>query len=468
MKNNEQQPSLQVEIADPALARALETVVTAVTEAGGRAWVVGGTVRDAWLGLAAKDLDIEVYGIEPSRLIALLEGHFRLDLVGRSFGVIKLRGLPVDVSLPRRESKRGLGHKGFEVHSDPTMSIEEAANRRDFTINALAWDPRSGAVLDPFHGLRDLEAGVLRHVSDRFVEDPLRVLRAMQMAARFDLRVASETVALCRTIDPEGLARERLFDEWSKLLLRGRKPSVGLAFLRDCDWLRHMPELAALDGCPQDPEWHPEGDVWVHTLHVMDAFAGERVGDDWEDLVVGFGCLCHDLGKPATTRHDPDGRIRSPVHEAVGEKPTRSLLARLSHQSRLVEEVVPLVREHLKPFQLYADRAGPAAVRRLARRVGRIDRLIRVARADHRGRPPLPWDGFPAGEWLLARADELALSTRKPTPFVQGRHLIERGMTPGRHFGPILEACFEAQLDGAFDDLESGLAYLDRLLAERS
>lgn len=458
----------QVEIADPAVAAALDTLVTAVAAIGGRALVVGGMVRDAWLGLAAKDLDIEVYGIEPARLTALLEAHFRLDLVGRSFGVIKLRGLPVDVSLPRRESKRGLGHKGFEIHSDPSMTVAEAANRRDFTINALAWDPRTGEVLDPFRGRKDLEAGVLRHVSDRFVEDPLRVLRAMQMAARFELHVAPETVALCRTVEPEGLARERLFDEWCKLLLRGRKPSIGLEFLRDCGWLRHTPELAALDGCPQDPKWHPEGDVWVHTLHVMDAFADERVGDEWEDLVVGFGCLCHDLGKPATTQHDPDGRIRSPLHEAEGEAPTRSLLARLSHQARLADEVVPLVREHLKPFQLHADRAGPAAVRRLARRVGRIDRLVRVASADHRGRPPLPWDGFPAGAWLLARAQELALSTRKPSPIVQGRHLIDRGMTPGRHFGPILEACFEAQLDGAFDNLESGLAHLDRLLAERS
>ena len=458
---------LDVTLADPAMARALDRIVADVHQAGGRALVVGGTVRDALLGLVAKDLDIEVYGVAPERLESLLAATFRLDRVGRSFGVLKLRGLPIDVSLPRRESKRGLGHKGFAIHSDPAMTFAQAAYRRDFTVNALGWDPVSRQVLDAYGGIADLERGVLRHVSERFAEDPLRVLRGMQMAARFDLLVADETVALCRTIDPEGLARERIFDEWRKLIERGTVPSRGLAFLRDCGWLRHTPELAILVDCPQDPEWHPEGDVWVHTLHVMDAFATERLGDPWEDLVVGFGCLCHDLGKPATTVHGDDGRIRSPNHEAEGEAPTRALLARLTDQARLVEAVVPLVREHLKPFQLFDAQAGPAAVRRLARRVGRIDRLVRVARADQRGRPPKPWDGFPAGAWLLAQAERLALSDRRPQPIVLGRHLIARGLAPGPDFGPLLDACFEAQLDGVFADLDSGLTFLDRLLASR-
>jgi len=457
---------LSLEIPDPALAAALTTLVDRVAAAGGRALVVGGAVRDALLERPAKDLDLEVYGLDPAALVALVRTSFRIDLVGRSFGVLKLRDLPVDVSLPRRESKRGLGHKGFEIHCDPAMSVSEAAQRRDFTLNALAWDPRTGAVIDPVGGLADLQAGVLRHVSSRFAEDPLRVLRAMQMAARFDLTVAPLTVALCRTIEPEGLARERIFDEWRKLVLRGRTPSRGLAFLRACGWLRQVPELAALEGCRQDPEWHPEGDVWTHTLHVMDAFAAERVGDPWEDLVVGFACLCHDLGKPATTFVDDDGRIRSPNHEAAGEAPARSFLHRLSERSQLVEAVVPLVREHLKPIQLFTSDASPGAVRRLARRCGRIDRLVRLARADHRGRPPRPWDGFPAGDWLLARAQELAVADRKPRPIVQGRHLIARGLAPGPHFGPLLEACFDAQLDGVFDHLEGGLARLDKLLAD--
>lgn len=454
---------MKLEFADADLAAALDHIGRKVAEAGGRALVVGGAVRDALLGRPAHDLDVEVYGLAPERLRALLGEDFDLDLVGQSFGVIKIRRLPIDVSLPRRESKHGLGHKGFEVHSDPSLTVAEAATRRDFTVNAIAWDPLTGEVHDPAAGARDLAAGVLRHVSEKFAEDPLRVLRGMQLAARFELEVAPATVALCRAIEPEGLARERIFEEWRKLLLLGRRPSRGLAFLRDSGWLAYYPELTALVGCPQDPEWHPEGDVWTHTLHVMDAFADERVGDAWEDLVVGFGCLCHDLGKPATTEI-AGGRIRSPCHEPEGEAPTRSFLARLSDQERLADEVVPLVREHLKPILLFRERAGAPAVRRLARRVGRIDRLIRVARADHRGRPPLPFDGFPAGAWLLARAGELAVAAEAPQPIVMGRHLIELGLEPGPHFGPLLEACFEAQLDGRFADLEGGLAWAREMI----
>ena len=373
---------LDLHIPASDLRTALTTLANAVAEEGGRALVVGGAVRDALLGLPAEDLDVEVFGIAPERLRGLLEERFRLDLVGQSFGVLKIRRLPLDVAIPRRESKRGLGHRGFEIHSDPTLSIAEAATRRDFTVNAISWDPCSREILDPVGGAADLEAGVLRHVSEKFSEDPLRVLRAMQFAARFRLDVAPETLALCRAIGPEGLAPERCFGEWKKLLLRGVEPSRGLAFLRESGWISLYPELAVLIGCPQDPEWHPEGDVWTHTSHVMDAFARQRLGEEWEDLVVGFGCLCHDLGKPETTYTDEDGRIRSPGHETIGEVPTRTFLARLTNQEKLVADVVPLVREHMKPTQLYMGRAGASAVRRLARRVGRIDRLVRVARAE--------------------------------------------------------------------------------------
>lgn len=457
---------MRLTIPDPALRAACDTIVRTVAAAGGRALLVGGSVRDAGLGQPAKDLDFEVFGLEPERLRALLGESFRLDLVGRSFGVLKIRGLPIDVALPRRESKRGLGHKGFEVHSDPLMTFEDAALRRDFTINAMGYDPQTDEWLDPHGGMRDLAAGVLRHTSVQFDEDPLRVLRAMQFAARFDFRVDNTTVARCRGIEPEGLSRERIFDEWRKLILLGVRISRGLHFWRACGWVRHTPELEALIGCEQDATWHPEGDVWVHTLHVMDAFAIERVNDEWEDLIVGLGCLCHDMGKPTTSFRDGD-RIRSPGHESAGEAPTRSFLGRLTDQEQIVNEVVPLVREHMNPYQFHQAGAGPPAIRRLARRVGRIDRLVRVCRADQRGRPPKAFDGFPAGQWLLEQAAALALADQAPQPIVLGRHLIDAGRTPGPAFGPILEQCFEAQLDGVFDDLEGGLVYLHALLADR-
>jgi tRNA nucleotidyltransferase (CCA-adding enzyme) len=455
---------IEVEVRDPRLAAAKRELAERVRSAGGRALLVGGCVRDAALGRPAVDLDFEVHGLPAERLVALLEERYRLDLVGRDFGVLKLRGLPVDVSLPRRESKRGLGHRGFEIHSDPHLGPREAAARRDFTVNAMAADPLTGELIDPHGGMADLAARVLRHVGERFAEDPLRVLRGMQLAARFELAPAPETLALCRGIGPEGLARERIFGEWRKLLLLGVRPSLGLGFLRDCGWLRHTPELAALVGCEQDPAWHPEGDVFVHTLHCLDAFAAERVGDETEDLVVGLAVLCHDLGKPATTRRE-DGRVTSKGHEPVGEALARRFLARLTGEVALVEAVVPLVGAHLRPGQLHQARAGDAAVRRLARRVGRIDRLVRVARADWRGRPPLGEQPFVAGEWLLARARALELEAAAPRPLVLGRHLIALGLEPGPHFGPILEACFEAQLDGAFASLESGLEFARAWLA---
>jgi tRNA nucleotidyltransferase (CCA-adding enzyme) len=363
----------------------------------------------------------------------------------------------------RRERKSAAGHRGFEIAADPHLSIAEAARRRDFTINAMLADLETRRLEDPFGGREDHERRVLRHTSDRFSEDPLRVLRGMQLVARFCLEPAPETIELCRSIGLEDLPPERIFEEWRKLLLQGKEISRGLRFLNDTGWVKHFPELARLIGCLQEPQWHPEGDVWTHTLHVMDAFARERVGDPWEDLVVGFACLCHDFGKPATTTRE-GSRIRSLGHEAAGEPPTRDFLGRMTRQSALVEEVVPLVQHHLKPRQLYDAKASDSAVRRLANKVGRIDRLARVARADAGGRPPLPPDDDAAGSWLLARAQALELSNQRPTPLVLGRHLIERGFAPGPEFGPILDRCFEAQLDGAFATLEEGLVYLDRLL----
>jgi len=444
---------------DPEHWRQARAVCEAVRAAGGRALLVGGCVRDSALGLPAADLDFEVHGIPPARLMQLLSERFAVDLVGRAFGVIKIRKVPIDVSIPRRSAGGGRGRDEFETLSDPHTTPEEAAGRRDFTINAIAFDPLSGEVIDPFRGLQDLEAGVLRHTTERFAEDPLRVLRGMQLAARFDLEVAAETVALCREIKPGQLAPERVFEEWKKLVLRGRHPARGLGFLRDCGWVRQFPELAALIGCEQDPEWHPEGDVWAHTLHCMDCFAAERRGDERDDLVVGLAVLCHDFGKPITTVESEDGRITSKRHARAGEARARSFLERMTNERSLIEEVATLVGAHLAPLQLFEAGAGDKAVRRLARRVGRIDRLVRVARADWAGRPPREPGRFAAGEWLLERARALEVEAAAPEPIVKGRHLIQLGLSAGPQFGPILEACYTAQLEGEFSTLEGGLEY---------
>ena len=445
------------------LPEAALTLAESVRKAGGRALLVGGCVRDALLGTDPGDYDFECYGLGGEELVRILSGKFELDLVGASFGVIKLKHLDIDVSLPRRETKLGLGHRAFSTECDPSLVLEEASARRDFTVNAIYADPLTGEILDPWGGRADLEDGVLRHVSEHFREDPLRVLRGMQFVARFDLAPAAETLSVCRTMESEGLPGERLFGEWTKLLVKGKRISAGLEFLRDTGWVRYYPELERLIGCPQDPHWHPEGDVWNHTLICLDNFAGARGGEtERENLIVGLAVLCHDFGKPFTTFYDRKRRrLRSLGHDEAGVAPAREFLGRLTNEERIFKEVLPLVKLHMRPYSLWQNGCGDNAVRRLAAEVGRIDRLVRVEAADK---------GMENGElpkfcrWLLARASDLEIADSKPKPILQGRDLIAEGMKPGREFGIILEKAYEAQLDGVFSDRAGALSYLAKIL----
>lgn len=433
-------------------------IARAAKEAGGRAYCVGGCVRDALLGVPPKDVDVEIYGLPAGEIEKMLAGKFRVEMVGKSFGVWILKGLPIDVSMPRTERKIGAGHRAFEVEGDPFLSPMEACSRRDFTINAILYDILSGEIIDPYRGRMDIEAGILRHTSPRFSEDPLRVLRAMQFSARFNMEVAPETVALCSEIGIENLPPERVFEEWKKLILKGREISRGLFFLRDCGWTRHFPELAAMDGCPQDSRWHPEGDVYTHTAFSMDSFASERTGDDREDLIVGFAVLCHDMGKPSCTFEDERG-IHSYGHDTAGVAFARSFMERMTREKSLVDAVLPLVERHMAILDLWRSKAGDSAIRRLAQKVGRIDRLVRVDSADRGGRPPLDPGDSPQGAWISARAEELAIRDSAPKPLLMGRDLVELGLSPSPKFGEILDAAYEAQLDGAFSDRDGALDY---------
>jgi tRNA nucleotidyltransferase (CCA-adding enzyme) len=451
---------------DQAMTDVVHDVCRRVRDAGGRAWLQGGGVRDALLGEVVHDADLEVHHLPADRLEAVLAAGYRLDCVGKVFAVLKLRDWPIDVGLPRRELKTGPGHRGFAVQSDPDLDLATAASRRDFTINAIYLDPLTGEIEDPLGGQADLAAGRLRHCSAAFAEDPLRVLRGMQLVARFDLEPDPATVVLCRGIGSDDLPVERIAGEWEKLLLLGTTPSRGLRFLEAVGWLAGYPELARLVGCLQPLEHHPEGDVWVHTGLCLDAFACERVGDRIEDLVVGLAVLCHDLGKPDTVEVVA-GKVRTHGHQAAGVPIAERLLARLSHRHDLVPQVLPHVEWHNQPSALYAQRSGDAAVRRLARQVGRLDRLVRVARADVRGRGDLSAP-FPAGEWLLARAASLGIAATAPTPLIQGRHLVALGVVPGPAFKPLLDACFEAQIEGVFAEEDGGVEYLRTLLSRSS
>jgi tRNA nucleotidyltransferase (CCA-adding enzyme) len=461
----------------PALRRLADVIVVG----GGVPVVVGGGVRDHLLGLPPKDVDVEVFGLPLVDLErALAAAGFVVHAVGRSFGVLKV-GVAVDdeaetfdVALPRTESKVGRGHRGFVVQSDPALPFAAAAARRDFTLNAMGVDLATGALLDPWGGAADLQAGLLRHVSDAFDEDPLRVLRGAQFVARFGLALAPATVERCRALRDEltTLPVERLGEELRKLLVKGRWPSLGLQALRTTGVLDALfPELAALVGCPQEAEWHPEGDVWTHTLLVVDEAAricrqAAPPLDDDERFVVLLSALCHDLGKPATTEF-VDGRIRSRDHESRGEQPTRAFCARLGVAHDVVDAVVACVREHLKPFMFWRERdtLADGAIRRLALRAP-LTRLVLVAAADHRGRttPDALAGVDPAGPWLLERARALAVQDAAPKPLLLGRHLQARGLAPGKEFGVLLKAAFEAQLEGAFVDDDGAQRWLDARL----
>ena len=448
-------------IDDPSRAGVLRRIVRLVRQAGGRAWLVGGSVRDLVLGGQPQDLDIEVFGLAPGTLHALLTEQFSVQFVGKSFGIFKLQGQSVDISIPVRTLEENSSVPYLLRQAEPNMPLNEALARRDFTINAMAWDPDTLEFHDPFQGQEDLRNHILRHVSSRFREDPLRVLRGMQLSARFDLTAPPETLSQCRQLSQNGLPRTRLWEEWKKLFLQGRKPSTGLQFLDQCGWLTFYPELAALQQCPQDPTWHPEGDVWIHTLHCLDWFAGERSENEEDDLIVGLGVLCHDFGKPATTTAE-HGHVTSRGHESEGTVPTTHFLQRLTNQQDIIDAVVPLVQCHLRPRALFDVQASASAIRRLARQVTRIDRLVRVARADHAGRPPQAFDGFPAGDWLVTQAKALAVDRQIPQPLVMGRHLLSLGVQPSPEMGRVLDECYEAQLEGEFSTLEDGLIYVQR------
>ncbi len=434
-----------------------------------RAFLVGGCVRDALLGLAVKDFDLEVFGVSYERLAKALRRWGRVDYVGQSFGVVKLTtgsGLAYDFSIPRRDRKVSQGHKGFEVEFDASITPQEAASRRDFTLNALMFDPRCGEVLDFFGGQADLRDRVLRHTSDAFAEDPLRVLRGMQFASRFNLRAAPETVALCRSIKASfgELAVERVGEEWFKWAAKSAVPSVGLRFLADTEWIEHFPELAALRGTPQEPEWHPEGDVFTHTGHCCDALVKLpqwQAADEASRIAWMLAVLAHDFGKPAVT-HEAlrDGRMRivSPGHEQGGVEPALKFLERIHAPHAIRDRVPPLVANHLAHMQPVTDRG----VRRLAKRLEpeTISGLCVIVTADHNGRPPKP-SCVPEGvKALLAKAEELRVQDSAPKPILLGRHLIAAGMNPGKEFKAILHEAFEAQLEGQFGDLEGAEAWL--------
>jgi tRNA nucleotidyltransferase (CCA-adding enzyme) len=433
-------------------------------------YLVGGCVRDLLLGLKPSDYDTEVFGVTYKGLQKKLEKFGNAELVGSSFGTLKLwrpgEKKEYDFALPRREIKRDRGHKGFEVihHSDITM--RDAAIRRDFTMNALYLDPRTGEVIDHFNGITDLQQGKLRHVSDAFREDPLRVLRGMRFISRFDLTADPETVELCRSIKDtfKELPKPRLWGEWVRWALQSVRPSSGLKFLQETEWLKHFPEMAGLVGVPQDPSHHPEGDAFTHTCHVCDALAETP---EWQQVpaerkaALMFAAVSHDFGKAVSTVIE-NGRIISHGHEETGLPLAESFLSSIDAPNEIREVVVPLVRYHMVRNPKPDDRW----IRRMAIKVApaTLQELATLITADHFGRPPKPRIVPVEAAKMRERAQELKVDQQAPKPMLQGRHLIARGMKPGSRMGEVLKAAFEAQINGEFADEQGAGKWLDAQL----
>ena len=437
-------------------------VARLVAEKGGRTFYVGGFVRDALIHRENKDVDIEVHGITPKCLEEILDSLGQRMSIGESFGIFGLKGYSLDIAMPRKEEARGQGHKDFDIFVDPFIGTEAAARCRDFTFNALMQDVLTDEIVDHFGGVEDLKSGVLRHVNDEsFAEDPLRVLRAAQFAARFGFRVAEETVALCSRMQLQHLPRERIEGELKKALLKAEKPSIFFEVLREMDQLDHwFPEVKALIGVPQNPRFHAEGDVWTHTMMVLDEAARlrHRAADPYWFML---SALTHDFGKAICTE-EKDGVLHAYQHEIRGLPLAETFLLRITKETKLIAYVLNLVKYHMKPNTVAAARSAKKVTTRMFDQSVDPEGLICIALADDRGRitqvPEASKEAF-----LEERLE--VFRELMSQPYVMGRDLIEAGLQPGVEFTEILKYAHKLRLAGIPKDsaLKQTLAYARKL-----
>lgn len=414
-----------------------------VREAGGTAYFVGGLVRDLILKKENKDFDIEVHGLTPAQLEAVLSSLGRVKKFGESFGVFGLEHYDLDIAMPRKETATGRGHRDFEVSVDPFIGEENAAKRRDFTINAMMQNILTGEILDFFHGREDMENRILRHVNDRsFAEDPLRVLRGAQFASRFGFAVAPATRAFCQGMDLSALASERIMIELEKALLKGQKPSLFFEELRCMNQLSYwFPEVEKLRGIEQNPEYHPEGNVWNHTMEVLDRAAQLR-GKAKYPLGLMVSALCHDFGKITATAV-VKGKIHAIGHEEQGLPIAEAFLGRITNEDKLLRYVRNMILLHMRPTRLAATSHHRKKFMKMFDDSLCPEDLLLLSEADRGNR--IPSDGM-AGEIL---EEELAqYHSLLETPPVTGAELLAEGYRPGKHIGLMLAYARELWLAG--------------------
>ena len=439
-------------------------IVNEITAFKGRVFLVGGAVRDSLLGLPVKDLDIEVHGIALNDLEALLKRFGHVSLIGKSFGVLRYPGLDIDFAVPRSDQA---GRKP-DVTVQPFMPVEDAFARRDLTINAMGIDMKTGALIDPFGGKDDLENKILRSPNITFFkQDPLRLFRVMQFISRFEMEPDDQLNEICRTMNIKNVSAERIEKEFEKMLLDSRRPSRGIRWLQKIGRLKDiMPELAATQGIEQDKEWHPEGDVFEHTMQTVDAAAQLPIENDYIRRILLWAALCHDLGKVTTTQKEPDGSITSVGHDREGARLAKKMLRRITHNKELIDAVSLLVKYHMAPLQFVDNKATASAYKRLANKLAPRASLLLLAdlaRADRQGRNPKgseplqeTYDDIEAFKTHSKDADVLE-KTEKPVLY--GRDITDI-IEPGPKMGALLKRAYEIQLDHGITDKEE----LKRLL----
>ena len=439
-----------------------------VRQKGGTAYLVGGCVRDRVMGRAQKDIDIEIHGIPQEVFFDILSSFGKPLTYGSSFGIITLPGLDADFALPRREkANENGGHRGFDIEIDPFIGPEAAARRRDFTVNALMEDILSGDILDFFGGLDDIKNGILRHVDDvSFPEDPLRVYRAAQFASRFCFSVHTSTIDICRTIDTSSLSPERVEAELMKALLEGERPSLFFLVLDEMDQLdTWFPEIGMLRGIPQDPVFHPEGDVFVHTMQVLDRAAGyrDKTQDPYAFMLLA---LTHDMGK-ITATETVNGRIHAYGHEVQGTELINSLLSRIVSRNSVRHYVRNMVPLHMKPNVAAFNRVSLKSTNHMFDDAQDPEGLIYMSMSD---KPVMSGDKPFSGDsdFLFERLVQYREIMERP--YVTGKDLIDSGLEPADDFSDILSFSHKLRLAGIEKDsaLKQTLAYARKLRGKSS
>ena len=437
-------------------------IAVEVNKVGGSSFYVGGYVRDDILGIPNKDIDIEIHNIEPNVLENILKqfGNIEKRTVGNNFGIYNINRFNLDISLPRKEMAIGKGHKDFDIIVDPYLSLKESAKRRDFTTNALMKNIHTGEIIDYYGGLDDLKKGIIRHIDDNtFAEDPLRVLRACQFAARFDFDIATETIELCKNMDISTLPKERVAGELTKALIKGNKPSIffnSLYEMKQTEWFK---EVFDLKDVKQDTVYHPEGDVYEHTMSVIDeASTLFPTGIDNPDRYLPFmlSALCHDFGKLNTTKINNKGRICAINHEKTGIPLANDFLDRIYNNKGFTRYVDNMIEFHMKAHSCFNNKTKIKSTNLLFDKLLYPTDFIHLAYADSIGHNIQKLDNKQFNMFLgkAMRENEFLINRyfnykdRKSQPHITANNLIELGLKPSPLYKEILDKAWNLHLKG--------------------